>query len=90
MSLEHFAIGCGLRAALRYCERQGRRAPDDLQVRVTEACLAELPQALADAGDALDIRMDAIAEETFAASMALAGIAAAKVVLAAEEAGHEA
>ena len=93
MSLEHRAIGIGLRAALRYLERQGQCAPDDLQVRVTEACLAELPQALADAREALDVGMAAVAEETFAASMALAGIAAAKASLAAQaeqEAGHEA
>lgn len=48
---------------------------------VREAVRRSLPAALRDAKDAIEARMPQVAEQTFAASMVLAGIEAAKAAV---------
>ena len=69
------------KAALLWLDKHGLRETVDAQAladALNDAILAALKPALADAGEALACGMIKIAEMTFTASMALAGIGAAK------------
>lgn len=73
-------IRIGVKSAKMWYETQGRT------FEITDAfcdCLKanikiRMPKALADAKEALEVGMNEIAEQTFAAEIALAGIDAAK------------
>ena len=66
-------------AAAEYLRTHNQKAePSALAVCLTSWCKIKLPEALADAREALACHMDKIAEMTFAATMAQAGIEAAK------------
>ncbi len=54
--------------------------PMALRSCLTSMVVIRLPQALQEAKETLDVHMDQVAEQTFAASMVLAGIEAAKEV----------
>ena len=77
--------GCeiAMRAAAKYVQ-ENKLAPDleQLVSALKQHINDALPVALQDAREALECRMDAIAERTFAASMVVAGIKAAKEVTA--------
>ena len=68
-----------MRAAAEYLARHSLTADPVALTECLKAHLkAALPIALADAKRALDARMEAVALQTFEASLALAGIEAAK------------
>ena len=78
-SLVKFAVDAAIRGAVEYLKAHNLAAdPDALLSCVRSWCKIKLPEALRDAKDALDAGMSEVAEQTFAATMALAGIEAAK------------
>src|SRR5262245_39115733 len=74
------AAETAMRAAAEYVRVHGRTVRDWAAAEETlrRHVRAALPAALADAREALDLGMAAIAQQTFLASMACAGIAAAE------------
>jgi hypothetical protein len=73
--------GCevAMRAAAKYIRTHGLKADMDvLIVSLRANAKIRLPKAMADAKEALDCGMAQVAEATFLAEMALAGIDAAK------------
>ena len=80
-SLGTIAAAVACRAAIEWCRVHGQLGNVDID-QLTEAvrfhARMALPDALEDAREALDAHMGAAAEQTFRASMALAGIAAAR------------
>ena len=82
-SLGSMASDIAVRAALAYLKKHNGMTLancDSLSIQLKRCCVAALPQALQDAKQALDCGMRDAAIATFKASMALAGIAAAKTV----------
>lgn len=80
------AVGIAWKGARRYLAHEGRYTPALVNSKALQDALArhvkaKLPEALQDAKEALECGMAQAAEHTFAASMALAGIAAAKEVI---------
>ena len=70
---------CTVSGAANYLRVHKLQADNDLLAECLKRHLqSALPKALADAKEALECGMDAVAEETFKASMVLAGINAAK------------
>lgn len=82
-ALAEAAAAAAMRASVSYVKKQGTARPDldtwtaALRKHVKDA----LPAALEDAKAALECGMSSAAEQTFTASMVLAGIAAAKEAL---------
>jgi hypothetical protein len=73
------ACQVAMRAAASYLQAHNLRADDSaLAACLRSHCKIALPAALHDAKEALDCGMGQAAEATFRASMALAGIEAAK------------
>lgn len=75
------AAEAAMKGAADYIKAHGLRDGMDLDrvtvlIRVTAK--AALPQALADAKDAMDANLYAVAQQTFMASMVLAGVQAVK------------
>ena len=69
------------RAGLDYFKAHGLTYDlDTFSVALKKHCMAKMPVAMADAKEAMECHMEAQAEQTFAATMMLAGIAAAKEV----------
>jgi len=78
-NLGEAAAQIAMRAALQYLRAHGLEAdPAALAETLRSWVKIKFPEALADVRKALEARMDKVAEQTFAASMALAGIEAAK------------
>lgn len=70
---------CAMRAASEYLARHSLTAdPRTLTERLKAHLKLALPRALADAKAAMDARMERVALQIFEASLALAGIEAAK------------
>lgn len=87
-NLGDYAANVAIRAAIAYMQRHGLTAdPAALSEALRTRVKAALPQALADAKEALEAHMEQVAMQTFAASMAMAGIEAAKECANAETAG---
>jgi hypothetical protein len=83
-SLTRAAAGIAMRAAATYLDKHGLKVADALIVEQLRATIpARFREAIADAREAIDLGMTAVGEETFAASMVLAGIDAAKEAAAA-------
>jgi len=80
MTLTEVAATIAARSAGRYLERHNLKAesPESLAESLRAMVKIRLPEALRDAKEALDCHMDKAAEATFAATMAEAGIDAAK------------
>ena len=79
IGLARFAVDAAARSAVEYLKAHNLKAdPDALLSCIRSWCKIKLPEALRDAKDALDAGMSQAAEQTFAATMALAGIEAAK------------
>ena len=78
--LTEAAITIAARSASVYLERHNLKAesPESLAESLWAMVKIRLPEALRDAKEALDCHMDKAAEATFAATMAEAGIEAAK------------
>jgi hypothetical protein len=82
-SLGQMAGDIAARAAIKYLEIHGKLTPDvadRLAEPLSRHARQALPEALADAKEALNCGMVDVAKETFAASMVLAGINAAKEI----------
>lgn len=78
-TLGQVAMDCVTRGAIGYLEEHDLIAdPQTLLEFCVSWCKSQMPKALKDAKDALDANMPQIAEQTFAASMVLAGVEAAK------------
>ena len=84
-TLAQIAADRAMRAAAAYVAKHAGLNRGDLTGELTAALkrrlLTAVPAALDDAREALACGMSAVAEATFLASMALAGVAAAKEVL---------
>ena len=80
MTLTEVAATIAARSARIYLERHNLKAesPESLAESLRAMVKFRLPEALRDAKEALDCHMDKAAEATFATTMALAGIEAAK------------
>ena len=79
MQLFQQACEVAAKYAAEYVRRHNLTAPTDaLSESVIANVRVQLPQAIQDAKDAAEIGMRDVASSTFAASMALAGIKAAK------------
>jgi len=80
MTLTEVAATIAARSASRYLERHNLKAesPESLAESLRAMVKFRLPEALRDAKEALDCGMGKVAEATFATTMALAGIEAAK------------
>lgn len=73
------AAQIAMKAAAEYLHQHKlTAAPEALEGCLRSWCRIKFPEAMADAKAALDAHMDDIATQTFAATMALAGIEAAK------------
>lgn len=73
------AVRIATRAAVAYLDAHGLKADDEALANSLKAmCKIRLPAALHDANEAIQCGMASVAEHTFRASMALAGIEAAK------------
>lgn len=73
------AVQIATQGAMKYLEIHNMTAnPDALTYCLKSMCKIRLPQALAEAREAQECGMDQIATATFAATMRLAGIEAAK------------
>src|SRR5438034_1295238 len=72
-------VKIGYIAARAYLDRHGLKADEDALIACVKShCKAVVRQAADDAREAFACGMDKIAEETFKASMILAGVEAAK------------
>lgn len=77
--LVDFAIGQAATAAREYLTVHNLKADSGALADCLRAILKiRLPQALNEVREAMDLRMDKVAQATFVASMRLAGIEAAK------------
>jgi hypothetical protein len=78
-SLGQLAADTAMKAAVHYIKFHGLKVDTDTLVETLRAnCKIQLPVALRDAKEALDANMEAVAEQTFIATMVLAGHDAAK------------
>lgn len=79
MKLGQASVHIAFRAARSYLQRNGLTADDQALFACCKSwCKIKLPEALHDAQEAIVCNMGQIAEQTFALSMAAAGIEAAK------------
>ena len=80
MTLTEVAATIAAKSARIYLERHNLKAesPESLAESLRAMVKFRLPEALRDAKEALDCGMGKVAEATFATTMALAGIEAAK------------
>jgi hypothetical protein len=81
MKTDLVTIACeiSMRAAINYLQVHDLTADDKaLSECLRDWCKIKLPQAMADAKEAIECGMTKAAEATFAATMRLAGIEAAK------------
>ena len=77
--LADVAVQIAAQAARQYLSRHNLRAdPSALRATLASWIKIKLPEALKDAREALDAGMGSVAESTFKATMASAGIEAAK------------
>lgn len=85
-NLADAAVMIAARGAAEYIRKHWHGLPpqSDLLPLLKEEVKAAIPQALDDAKQALEAHMTEAAEQTFAASMVIAGIAAAKAYIASQ------